>query len=162
MIWHSTGAAEVLRELDVDDKKGLANGVADMRLEEYGKNVISSLKKSTYAKRFFGQLKSRIVIFLIVTALLSFVVSLMYKEVNSYSPLLIIGIVLINAAVSAYHLYTCDNALDRMKSITNPSVTALREGIIKNIDASLLVPGDIILIETGDYISADARIIESN
>ena len=162
MIWHSTGAAEVLRELDVDDKKGLANGVADMRLEEYGKNVISSLKKSTYAKRFFGQLKSRIVIFLIVTALLSFVVSLMYKEVNSYSPLLIIGIVLINAAVSAYHLYTCDNALDRMKSITNPSVTVLREGIIKNIDASLLVPGDIILIETGDYISADARIIESN
>ncbi len=162
MIWHSTACDEILRELEVDDKKGLPNGVADMRLKVYGRNVIASVEKPTYFKRFFGQLKSKAVIALIIIALLSFAVSLMYKETGIFAPLLIIAIVLINAAISAYHLHNCDNALDSMKSITNPSVTVLRDGIVRTVDSSLLVPGDIILLETGDFISADARIIESN
>ena len=162
MIWHSTNHAAVLKELEVDDKKGLPNGVADMRLEKYGKNIISDSGKPTYLKRFLSQLNSKLVLVLIITALLSFIVSLMYNEVNSFSPLLIIGIVIINAAVSAYHLHTCDNALDSMKSATNPTAAVLRDGIVKNINSALLVPGDIILLEEGDYISADARIIESN
>ena len=162
MIWHSTDRAAVLKELEVDDKKGLPNGVADMRLEKYGKNIISDSGKPTYLKRFLSQLNSKLVLVLIITALLSFIVSLMYNEVNSFSPLLIIGIVIINAAVSAYHLHTCDNALDSMKSATNPKAAVLRDGIVKNINSALLVPGDIILLEEGDYISADARIIESN
>ena len=162
MIWHSTASDEILRELEVDDKKGLPNGVADMRLKEQGRNVIARVERPTYFKRFLGQLKSKTVIALIVIALLSFAVSLMYNEADFFAPLLIIAIVLINAAVSAYHLHNCDNALDSMKSITNPSVTVLREGIVRTVDSSLLVPGDIILLETGDFISADARIIESN
>lgn len=162
MIWHSTDRAAVLKKLEVDDKKGLPNGVADMRLEKYGKNIISDSGKPTYLKRFLSQLNSKLVLVLIITALLSFIVSLMYNEVNSFSPLLIIGIVIINAAVSAYHLHTCDNALDGMKSATNPTAAVLRDGIVKNINSALLVPGDIILLEEGDYISADARIIESN
>lgn len=162
MIWHSTHSDDILRELEVDDKKGLANGVAEMRLRQYGKNVISSVEKPSYLKRFLGQIKSKTVIALIIIALLSFAVSLMYRETDFFSPLLIIGIVLINAAVSAYHLHSCDNALDSMKSITNPSVTVLREGIVRTVNSATLVPGDIILLETGDYISADARIIDSN
>ena len=162
MIWHSTHSDDILRELEVDDKKGLANGVAEMRLRQYGKNVISSVEKPSYLKRFLGQIKNKTVIALIVIALLSFAVSLMYRETDFFSPLLIIGIVLINAAVSAYHLHSCDNALDSMKSITNPSVTVLREGIVRTVNSATLVPGDIILLETGDYISADARIIDSN
>ncbi len=162
MIWHSTASEEILRELEVDDKKGLPNGVADMRLKEYGINVIARVERPTYFKRFLGQLKSKTVIALIVISLLSFAVSLMYNEADFFAPLLIIAIVLINAAVSAYHLHNCDNALDSMKSITNPSVTVMREGIVRTVDSSLLVPGDIILLETGDFISADARIIESN
>ena len=162
MIWHSTASEEILRELEVDDKKGLPNGVADMRLKEYGRNVIARVEKPTYFKRFLSQLKSKTVIALIVIALISFAVSLMYNEAHFFSPLLIIAIVLINAAVSAYHLHNCDNALDSMKSITNPSATVLREGIVHSVDSSLLVPGDIILLEAGDFISADARIIDSN
>ena len=162
MIWHSTASEEILRELEVDDKKGLPNGVADMRLKDYGRNVIARIERPTYFKRFLGQLKSKTVIALIVIALFSFAVSIMYNEADYFAPLLIIAIVLINAAVSAYHLNNCDNALDSMKSITNPSVTVLRDGIVRTVDSSLLVPGDIILLETGDFISADARIIESN
>ena len=152
MIWHSTACDGILRELEVDDKKGLPNGVAEMRLEQNGRNIIASVDKPTYFKRFLSQLKSKTVIALIVIALLSFAVSLMYKEADFFAPLLIVAIVLINAAISAYHLHNCDNALDSMKSITNPSVTVLREGIVRTVDSSLLVPGDIILLETGDFI----------
>lgn len=162
MIWHSTNAGDVLKELGVDDKKGLANSEAEMRLENYGGNIITKIEKPSYFKRFLSQLNNKIVIILIVVALISFAVSLMYKEVNSFSPLLIIGIVFINAAVSAYHIYSCDNAIENMKNATNPSVTVLRDGVLRNINSAALVPGDIIMLEQGDYISADARILESN
>ena len=94
MIWHSTTPDEVLAELGVDHKTGLANGVADERLKDYGKNVVTQTERPTFIQRFFSQLKSKVVIILIITALVSFVVSLMYDEVNSYSPLLIIAIVI--------------------------------------------------------------------
>ena len=162
MIWHSTTPDEVLAELGVDHKTGLANGVADERLKDYGKNVVTQTERPTFIQRFFSQLKSKVVIILIITALVSFVVSLMYDEVNSYSPLLIIAIVIINALISAYNIYRCDNTLDSIKQYTNPSATVLREGILKSVNAAELVPGDIIILETGDYVPADARIIESN
>ena len=162
MIWHSTTPDEVLAELGVDHKTGLANGVADERLKDYGKNVVTQTERPTFIQRFFSQLKSKVVIILIITAIVSFVVSLMYDEVNSYSPLLIIAIVIINALISAYNIYRCDNTLDSIKQYTNPSATVLREGILKSVNAAELVPGDIIILETGDYVPADARIIESN
>lgn len=162
MIWHSSSPAEVLEELQVDDKIGLANGVAIQRLEEHGQNIISNIERPSFFKRFLGQLKNKTVIALIIIALISFAVSLMYNTVNSYSALLIIAIVIINALVSAYHIHTCDAALDSIKQTTNPTVTVLREGILKSVNAAMLVPGDIIVLEEGDYIPADARIIEAN
>ena len=162
MIWHSADYNSVLEELSVDSKIGLANGVADDRLEQFGRNVVSKIERPTFTQRFLAQFKSKLVIALIITAVVSFIVSLMYGNINVFSPLLIIAIILINAFVSAYNIYNSDNALDDIKQITNPKATVLREGLIKRIDAALLVPGDIILLEAGDYIPADARIIEAN
>lgn len=162
MIWHSASTEEVLKHFDVDDKKGLANGVADEKLEKYGQNVISKIEIPTFLSRFLKQLNNKTVIFLIITAIISFIVSLVYKEVNSTSALLIIAIVVINALISAYHIYNCDKAMEEIKLMTNPTVTVLREGIQRKVNAALLVPGDIIVLEEGDYIPADARIIECN
>ncbi len=162
MIWHSSTPNEVLAELVVDDKKGLSNGEADSRLELYGENVISKIERPTFFQHFFAQFKNKTVIALIITALVSFIVSLLYNQVNSFSPLLIIAIVGVNALVSAYHIQSCDNTLDNIKLLTNPSVNVLRDGIVKSINAAQLVPGDIIILDEGDYIPADARIIECN
>ena len=162
MIWHSVSAEEVLSELQVDAGKGLANGVADLRLEDSQENVISRIERPSFLACFLNQLKSKLVIFLIITAIVSLVISIMYQAVNLYSPLLIVAIVVINAVISAYHIYTCNNALDSIKQITNPTATVLRDGIVKTINAATLVPGDIILLEEGDYIPADARLIEAN
>lgn len=162
MIWHSSTAQEVLEHFNVDDKKGLANGESEERLEIYGQNIISKIEKPTFLNHFFKQLKNKMVISLMVIALISFIVSLVYNQVNSASALLIIGIVVLNALISAYHIHNCDNTIDSIKSFTNPSVTVLRDGITKVINAANLVTGDIIILEEGDYIPADARIIDCN
>lgn len=162
MIWHNASAQEVLDELQVDDKIGLANGVADLRLEENGKNVISKIERPTFLSRFLSQFKNKTIIALIIISIASFFVSLVYNQANSYSALLIIAIVIINSLISAFHIHSCDNAIDSIKQFTNPMVMVLREGVLKQINSALLVPGDIIVLEEGDYIPADARIIEAN
>lgn len=162
MIWHSASTTDVLKHFEVDDKKGLANGVAASRLEQYGQNVIRKIERKSFSKEFLLQLNSKMVIVLVITAIISFILSLVYNEVNSFSSLLIIAIIILNALISAFYICRSSAALDDIKQITNPSVTVLREGIKRTINAAFLVPGDIIILEEGNYIPADARIIESN
>lgn len=162
MIWHSAEASDVLKELGVDKTKGLANGVADLRLDEFGKNVVSTEEPPSFGNRILGQLKNKFVYVLFVISIISFVVSLVYKESDYFSPLLIIAVVVINAFVSAYHLYRCDHAISSLKNATNPDTTVIRDGVEQIIPSSLLVPGDIVVYQTGDYITADCRLIETN
>lgn len=162
MIWHSSTSDEVLKELQVNDKEGLSNGVVDIRLEDYDQNVISRVERPKFMSYFLNQLKSKLVISLIVIAVVSLIVSIMYDNVSVFSPLLIIAIVIINAFISAYNIFNCNNTLDSIKQITNPTVSVLRDGILKTVNAVNLVPGDIIMLEEGDYIPADARLIEAN
>lgn len=162
MIWHSSEINDVLKELDVDKDKGLANGIADMRLEKYGRNAITNIENPTFAKRFLSQLNNKLVFSLVAIAIISFIVSTIYKQQSAYASLLIISIVIINALISAYHLYKGDTALNAMKSITNPNSTVLRDGVVKQLPSDELVPGDIIILKEGDYITADARLIETD
>ena len=162
MIWHSSSTKEVLAHFNVDDKKGLANSECEEKLEIYGQNVISNIERPKFIKLFFNQFKSKTVIVLIIVAIISFVLSTVYNDVNSVSALLIIGIVVLNALISTYYIYNCQNTLESIKSYTNPTVTVLRDGIVKSINAAYLVMGDIIILEEGDYVPADARIIECN
>ena len=76
MIWHSSDKEQVLSELSVDENKGLANGVAEMRLEEYGKNLVSSSKKESFGEILVNQLKNKLTISLFVICIVSFIVSL--------------------------------------------------------------------------------------
>lgn len=162
MIWHSSSANEVLAHFGVNDKNGLTNSESEERLEIYGKNIISKVEKPTFLQRFLSQLNNKMVISLIVIAVISFFVSLVYNLVNFAMPLLIIAIVVLNALISTYHMRNCESAMDNIKNFTNPSVTVLRDGVKKVINAANLVTGDIIILEEGDYISVDARIIECN
>ena len=162
MIWHSTEASDVLKELEVDENKGLHKGVAQLRQEKYGKNIITEKKEIKFLNFFLSQLKSKTVISLFVIAALAFAVALFYEDTSFYTPLLIVGIIVINGLVSAYHLWNSEKALNDLKKFSSPGAKVLRDGIIQNIPSEDLVPGDIILLETGDYVSADARVIDSN
>ncbi len=162
MIWHSSPVQDVLKQLQTTKDYGLANGVALERIEVYGKNTLSVTDKTSLFSRFLSQLKSKVVYFLIAVAIASFAVSVIYNENNFYFPLLIVAIVLLNALISALHLYRCDEALDAIHDAANPTVTVMRDGSQRQISSEMLVPGDIIFLNEGDYITADARIIEAD
>ena len=162
MIWHSVDTDSVLTELEVTSENGLSNGTVDLRLKKYGKNVIRNIEKPSFKKHFLSQLKNKYVYILSVIAVISFIFSLIYQKNDYYSPILIIGIVLLNSVISAYQMLRSDIALNSLRSITNPIATVIRDGIEKQINAEDLVPGDIIIVKEGDYIPADARLIETN
>ena len=162
MIWHSSEVNEVLGQLSVTKENGLANAVALERLELYGKNTTSITDKASLFSRFLSQLKSKVVYFLVAVAIVSFIVGIVYNQNDFYFPLLIIAIVLLNAFVSALHLHKCDQALDDIQNAANPEVCVIRDGTKKLIPSEMLVPGDIMMLGEGDYITADARIIEAD
>lgn len=161
MIWHSSSVQNVLTELKTDAEYGLCASEAADRLEAYGKNTTAIQSKSLFS-RFFTQLNNKIVYFLTAVSAVSFIVDLIYKQDSFYFPLLIIAIMLINAFVSAFHLHKCDEALNNIQNASNPTVTVIRDGNEKTIPSDELVPGDIILLRQGDYITADARLIKAD
>lgn len=162
MIWHSSEIQDVLNQLSVTKENGLANAVALERLELYGKNTTSVTDKTSLFSRFLSQLRNKVVYFLVAVSIISFIVSLVYNQNDFYFPFLIIAIVLLNAFVSAFHLHKCDEALDDIQNAANPTVTVIRDGSERQIPSEMLVPGDIMLLAEGDYITADARIIEAD
>ena len=162
MIWHSPETNDVLSELGVTKENGLANSLALERLEIYGKNTRSTSKKTSLLTRFLSQINSKIVYFLTAIAISLFIVNIIYDKSDFYFPILIVAIVVINAFISALHLHKCDEALDAIQNAANPDVTVIRDGSEKVISSDLLVPGDIMVLKEGDYITADARIIESD
>ncbi len=160
MIWHSSSTEDVLKHFSVDTALGLANSTAEEKQEIYGKNVIVFEEKPSLIKRFFGEF-TKTGIFLIILSLVYFFVALSYESKTAYFGFLIIGIVIANALVSAFHLFDCENILADIRHTTNPSVKVLRDGILKIINSVELVPGDIMILQEGDYICADARLIET-
>ena len=162
MIWHSSDINSVLSELTVDENNGLANGVAYERLETYGKNQVADVKPMSFIKRFLSLLNKKTVYALAIISALSLIISLIYGEKHFYYPIIIVMLVVVNALLSAYHLHACDRAVYFQKNASVPTCTVIREGIKRSIPANELVVGDIIILNEGDYINADARLIETN
>ena len=161
MIWHSSSKEDVLKHFGVNADTGLANGEVKEKQEIYGKNIIESIEKPLFIKRFFGEF-TKTGILLMILSLVYFFVASSYDSKTAYFGFLVIGIVVVNALVSAFHLFDCESTLVDIRHTTNPSVKVLRDGVIKTVNSAELVPGDIMLIGEGDYICADARLIETN
>ncbi|MCQ2448695.1 MAG: cation-translocating P-type ATPase [Clostridia bacterium] len=164
MIWHSAESEAVLKELGVDKNIGLPNGVADERVEQYGKNILSDAEKPSFLKQLISLLSGKLSIIFSIMAIISCVLTWVYKDQNTahlYTPLLIIALLLVSMLLDALHRYNSQKILRHLHTVTNPEATVIRDGIEQVISASALVPGDIILLKAGDYITADARLLES-
>ncbi|MDD5417748.1 MAG: HAD-IC family P-type ATPase, partial [Candidatus Nanoarchaeia archaeon] len=136
-------------------EKGLSDKEAVARLEKYGKNVLKAEKKNTPLKIFLSQFKSVMIWVLIVAALISGFVGELIDTIA------ILSIVIINAILGFVQEYRAEKSIEAIKRMTAPKAIVVRDGVEREIDASELVPGDIIAIEAGAKIPADARIIKS-
>ncbi len=162
MSLHSEQKEKALEILSVDASKGLSAAEVAARREKYGENKLREKKKKSTLARFADQFKDVMIIILIIAAIISFAVVVVEKNWGElFEPALILLIVILNAIMGVYQEGKAEKALDALKNMSAPHARVLRDGVEMVIDASELVPGDIIHLEAGDFVPADARLLHS-
>ncbi len=162
MIPHVKPQAELLSGLQTSLEKGLSSQQAARRLQQYGENKLDEKKKKTNLQRFLEQFKDVMIIILLVAAVVSFVIACVEGDaMEFFEPVLILLIVVLNAVMGMVQESKAEKALDALKNMSAPRARVLRDGTESVIDAAGLVPGDIIRLEAGDFIPADARLLKS-
>ena len=162
MIVHNKSSEEVLEALAVSPEAGLAAEEVALRKEKYGVNKLKEKKKKTTMQRFLDQFKDAMIIILLIAAVISFVLICVEKNWGElFEPGLILLIVILNAIMGVYQEGKAEKALDALKNMSAPHARVIRGGVEMVIDAAELVPGDIIKLEAGDFVPADARLLQS-
>ncbi|RAQ30031.1 calcium-translocating P-type ATPase, PMCA-type [Hydrogeniiclostridium mannosilyticum] len=162
MLFHSETKDAVLGELSSNAESGLTAGQVSEKLAKHGYNKLREKKKKTNLQRFFDQFKDVMILILIAAAVVSFVIACVgHDPMEFFEPVLILLIVVLNAVMGMLQESKAEKALDALKNMSAPHARVLRDGEEKIIDASELVPGDIIRLEAGDFIPADARLLHS-
>ncbi|TFZ41318.1 cation-translocating P-type ATPase [Soehngenia longivitae] len=155
MNWYNKSADEALKELNVDPTKGLDTASAKERLEKYGANELKEEKGKSFFKKLLAQFSDFLVLILIAAALVSFFIG------ETQDSIVIIAIVIVNAMLGLYQEGKAEKALDALKKMASPTAKVVRDGKTVEIGSRELVPGDIVILETGDIVPADLRIIDS-
>ncbi len=162
VTFHDKTAQEALNELSSDPVHGLSSDVAERLLLQNGPNKLREKKKKSAIQRFAEQFKDIMIIILILAAIVSFVVICVEKNWGElFEPALILLIVILNAIMGVVQESKAERALDALKNMSAPHARVIRNGEECIIDASMLVVGDIIRLEAGDFVPADARLIYS-
>ena len=162
MIFHNESIETILKTLGTDPVRGLSATAVTSALHTYGENLLKEKKRKSLAVRFLEQFKDVMILILILAAIVSFVIACMGEDPQEFfEPVLILLIVILNAIMGVFQENKAEKALDALKNLSAPCARVIRDGRESIIEASQLVPGDIIRLEAGDFVPADARLIKS-
>lgn len=150
--WHSMKKEEVLQTLQ-SSEQGLSVVEVKRRLDEYGPNVLREEKKRRLLQLFLDQIKDAFVILLLVASVMSYIIGEMADAI------MIVLIVVIVVVIGFVQEYRSEKALEALKKLTAPTARLMRDGATLTVPSSEVVPGDIILLEAGDRVPADARLL---
>ena len=162
MVFYSEKKETVLEHLKTNKETGLSKQLIDERIAHYGLNKLNEKKKKSNFARFIEQFKDVMIVILIIAAIVSFVIACVEGNAKEFfEPVLILLIVVLNAIMGVMQESKAEKALDALKNMSAPHARVIRDGKEDIIDAKDLVPGDIIKLEAGDFVPADARLLES-
>lgn len=162
MIFYQETTEAVIHHLASDINTGLTDEQVESRLLEYGENRLQEKKKKTNLQRFIDQFKDVMILILIAAAGVSFAIACIEGNLREFfEPVLILLIVLLNAMMGVLQESKAEKALEALKGLSAPHARVIRNGREDLIEASLLVPGDILRLEAGDFVPADARLLRS-
>ncbi len=159
MIWHSESIENIAAELQTDLDAGLTPEQADARLDEVGYNLLSNTGMSTYGQLLAAQLKKGWTVALLVCAVIMLLISLTTGGGGWYIPLVMVCILVLHSLFNAWQLQHSAQAVEQLKIVTAPTARVIRGGQEQTVSAAELVPGDLLLLATGDHIPADGRLI---
>ena len=160
MKTYMQSSEEVLRELGVT-AEGLSTEEAKRRLEKYGHNKLKEAEKPTLIQRFLAQLKDPMLIILMIAAAVSALTGMISGENEWAEVIIIIAVVLLNAILGVIQESKAEAAIEALQTMTAATCKVLRDGKMVVLRSDELVPGDVILLEAGDAVPADGRIIEN-
>lgn len=152
---YRTSIYKILAQLQVNENTGLNDAEVTRRQQEYGKNELIKQKKNTVFHMFLEQFQDPMVIILIVGA----VVSIFLKEFIDAT--IILFVIVMNSVIGVIQEFKAEKAIEALEKLSSPKAYVLRNGFIKEVESSQLVPGDIVELEAGCYIPADIRLLSS-
>lgn len=154
--------ADVLTRLGTDSVQGLSLEEARARLARYGRNELASEKPAPWWKKFLRQFQDMLVVLLLAATVISTALWVYERDsVLPYEAIAIFAIVVLNAVMGHVQTSRAEQAIASLRAMSPPEASVVREGRRQKVPAAELVPGDIMLVEEGDTIAADARLIES-
>lgn len=160
-MWETFRKEEVLRKLETNQKKGLSKEEVTKRQKQYGKNKLKDKPKESLFVKFIKQFNDFMILILILASIVSAGISNMQGENDYIDAIIIIAIVVLNAIMGVIQEAKAEKTIEALQQMTPPKAKVIRDGITNEINAEELVPGDIIVLEAGNYVPADSRIIES-
>ncbi len=159
MNWHNITKEEALKTLESSQDTGLSKKDALKRQKKYGLNILETKKKKSILVKFFSQFSDFMIITLICAAAVSFLVSLLHGNLDFVDPIIILLIINLNAILGVLQETKAEKSLEALQKMSAPAALVLREHEIISVDARELVPGDIVYLETGYFVPADARLL---
>lgn len=160
-MWSTMPLGEVVRKLNTDLNTGLREEQAIKIREKSGENKLIESKKESIFVKFIKQFNDFMIIILIIAALISAVMAYVEGTGDYLDSIIIIFIVVLNAIMGVVQEAKAEKSLEALKKMSAPTAKVKRDGVIKEIPSTEVVPGDYIIIEPGSYIPADARLVKS-
>ena len=161
-MWQTLRKEEVLRKLNTDEKQGLTEKEVQERQAKYGKNKLQEKKKESFIVKFIKQFNDFMIIILIIASIISAIVSKMQGENDYVDSIIIIGIVVFNALMGVIQEAKAEKSIEALKQMTPQLAKIIRNGKTVEVNAEELVKGDIIILDAGNFVPADCRILESH
>ena len=159
--WHCIEKEEVIERLHSSSSQGITEEQARKRREKYGKNRLASPKRKGILYRFLQQFQDFMVLVLLAAAAVSFVTSRLKGDSDYIDSIIILAIVLVNAITGMIQESRAEKAIEALKKLSAPKARVIREGREREIHSEDLVPGDLVLLETGDMVPADIRLVKA-
>ena len=155
-MYYNREIKELAQEFSTDLKSGLTEQQVTENLAKYGPNELEQTKKQSIIVRFFLQFKDALTIILIIAA----VVSIIVEPTEWIDSAIIVFVVVVNAILGLVQENNAERALEALQKMASPKAKVIREGNIITINASQVVPGDLLVLEAGDCIASDGRLVE--
>jgi len=158
--WFNKTFKEVEKELETDLEKGLSKEKVEERQEKYGFNELQQVAKKSLFQRFLEQFKDFSIIVLIIAAIVSGIVGVLQGE-GITDTIIILIVVIVNAIIGVAQESKAEKSLEALQKLSDHASKVIRNENMEVVPSKELVPGDIVVLDTGDYIPADLRIIEA-
>ena len=153
--WKSSPASAVLEELGTDRERGLTSELVARRRERYGENRLREGRKTTILERFIAQFRNVLIYILLIAALVSGVLGELSDAI------VIAAIVLLNAVIGVIQESRAEEAIAALKKLSSPKALVRRDGRVREIESTGIVPGDVVVLEAGRVVPCDLRLVES-